>query len=61
MNRVMTLREQAKTLRVMAASFDIADIRDRLLDLANRCEALAVTIEGTLRNAQQKPIADLVK
>jgi hypothetical protein len=61
MNRVMALREQAKTLRVLAASFDIASIRAQLLDLATQCEGLAVKIEGTLHSALQKPIADLAK
>ena len=42
MGRPVHLREQAKVLRTLADSFDIAAIRDELLYLATRCEALAL-------------------
>jgi len=46
MERIATLREQASTLRLLAASFDIRSIKDQLLDLAGRCEELAKSMEG---------------
>ncbi len=46
MERVATLREQASVLRALARSFDIATIRNQLLDLASRCDALANSLEA---------------
>ncbi len=46
MERVATLHEQASVLRALARSFDIAPIRNQLLDLAERCEALAHSLEA---------------
>jgi hypothetical protein len=43
--RAATLREQAQLLRSLADGFDIPTIRDQLLDLAARCDALAKSIE----------------
>ena len=42
MGRPIHLRGQAKVLRTLADSFDIAAIREELLYLATRCEALAL-------------------
>ena len=56
MDRTATLREQAKVLRVLAASFDIPSVRDELLDLAKSCEALAASIEAEHRDAEQDPL-----
>ena len=52
MERVATLREQASVLRALARSFDIAPIRDQLLDLAERCDALAHSVEPRTENAE---------
>ncbi len=41
MERIVTLREHASVLRALPRSFDIATIRNQLLDLASRCDALA--------------------
>jgi hypothetical protein len=45
MERIAQLREQAAILRMLANSFDIPNIRDKLLDLAERCEVQAKSIE----------------
>jgi hypothetical protein len=52
MERIAILREQASVLRLLAGSFDIPAMRDQLLDIAARCEALARTIEQSLRQAE---------
>ena len=59
MDRMTQLREQIMLLRTLAASFDVRSIRDQLLDIAARCEALAASIEADHRDALQKSIADL--
>ena len=59
MDRMTQIREQIRLLRTLAASFDIPNIRDQLLDIATRCEAVAASIEAEHRDALQKPIADL--
>ena len=51
MERVATLREQASVLRALARSFDIAPIRVQLLDLAERCEMLAQSLEDDPESA----------
>lgn len=56
MTRVGQLREQARVLRVLAASFDIASIRDELLVLSERCETLAASIEKTIDQSLSAPI-----
>jgi len=56
MERVATLREQASILRALAGSFDIAPIRNQLLDLAARCNELAQSIESNPENAGIDPI-----
>jgi hypothetical protein len=45
MTKIKTLRDQARVLRTLADSFDIAEIRERLLDLARQCDALAQSLE----------------
>jgi hypothetical protein len=52
MERITILREQASVLRLLAGSFDVPAMRDQLLDIAARCEALARTIE---QSASGKP------
>jgi len=44
MKRAEMLRDQASTLRAIAATFDDAVIRGDLLRLAERCEELAAQI-----------------
>jgi hypothetical protein len=56
MTRVGQLREQARVLRVLAASFDIASIRDELLALSERCETLAASIDKTINQSLSAPI-----
>ena len=51
MERIAILREQALVLRTLARSFDIPAIRDRLLELADRCDELARSLEETPRAA----------
>ena len=46
MKRITMLREQAFVLRRLAGSFDIEAIRNQLLDLAMRCDALASALEA---------------
>jgi len=48
MERIKTLRDQAVILRTLAASFDIEDIRERLLNLARQCDDLADSLERDL-------------
>ena len=56
MTRVGQLREQARVLHVLAASFDIPSIRDELLALPERCETLAASIEKTVKQSLSVPI-----
>lgn len=51
MERVATLHEQASVLRALAQSFDIAPIRNQLLDLATRCDELANSLEADPESA----------
>jgi len=46
MERIITLRKEASALRALAERIDLAPIRDRLLDLAARCEVLAKSMES---------------
>jgi hypothetical protein len=55
MERIAILREQASVLRALARSFDIPAMRDQLLDVAARCEALARSIEENLPSAGIEP------
>jgi hypothetical protein len=63
MSKGEQFQEQADILRNLAASFDIASIREELLALAEKCEALAKdTAEGSAakphvrpRSAQSRP------
>lgn len=56
MTRVETLRDQALALCALAASFDDQTIRADLVRLAERCEALALRIEHSIREALSQPI-----
>ena len=51
MERIAILREQASILRTLSRSFDIPAIRDRLLELADRCDELARSLEENPRAA----------
>jgi hypothetical protein len=56
MNKLESLKEQAKVLRMLAASFDMPDIRDQLLAMAEKCEALAeATQEAPEEEALESP------
>jgi len=57
MERIAMLREQASILRALAGSFDIPLIRDRLLELAERCDELASSIAENPQAAGIKPAA----
>jgi hypothetical protein len=55
MTHVERLREQARALRTVAASFDIADIQEQLIKLAERCEALAAASEEAVSEDREPP------
>jgi hypothetical protein len=55
MTRVEVLRQQAKIMRSLAESFGSPSIRDDLIGLAKRCEALASEIESKHRDTLQRP------
>jgi len=57
MERIAILREQASVLRALARSFDIPAMRDQLLDIAARGDALARSIEQSLPSAGIDPLA----
>jgi len=54
MTRRDRLREQAEILRNLASSFDIPTIREELLALAKKCEALAEAAAGAISEEAQK-------
>jgi hypothetical protein len=45
MERITMLREQASILRTLAASVDVRAIQDRILEIAQRCDELATSME----------------
>jgi len=53
--RITLLREQAAVLRTLATSFDVLNIRDQLVDIAARCEAMAKSIEENPQGAGLSP------
>ena len=55
MEPVDVLREQAAILRAVANSFDDQSMREQLLDLAARCDALAESMEKNRLNAPDFP------
>jgi hypothetical protein len=61
MQRAETLRKQADLLRRMATSFDSPQIKQDLLNLAERCERLAAEFSRELAGRQTRPVADLAK
>jgi len=61
MQRVETLREQADLLRRLAESFDSAQIKDELQNLASRCDQLAAKVAREIAEQRSRPIADLAK
>ena len=50
MTRAEILREQARVLLDLAASFHAKDIRELLLHLAEQCEQLAQKVEKDFAN-----------
>ncbi len=61
MARVETLREQANLLRRLAESFEMPQIKEDLLNLAERCDQLAASVARLLAEERARPIADLGK
>ena len=58
MKRIQTLREQAQTLRALAMSLqDSPTVKEDLLALAKRCEALAIAAEREMEERLSQPIS----
>jgi hypothetical protein len=51
------LRDQARTLRQMAESFDNPQTKEDLLNLATRCDQLATRIAREISERLQQPIS----
>ena len=58
MQRATVLREQAALMRRLAEGFDGPQIRQDLLNLAEKCEALAARVAGELDETQKSPAAE---
>ena len=56
MTHAEQLREQAKVLRTLAASFDVARIRYQLIEIAAQCEEWATEREQALRDGREPPL-----
>ncbi len=61
MKRVATFREQASALRKLAESFDMPDIKEELLNLARRCDLLAIRVAREVSDQLPRPITDLAR
>jgi hypothetical protein len=59
--RANTLRDQAKLMCRLAESFDAPQIKEDLLNLAERCDLLATRVARELAEEGARPIADLAK
>ena len=57
MRLVDTLREQARTLHLLATSFEAHLLRDDLLILASRCKQLADDAEREITAREVRPIS----
>jgi hypothetical protein len=57
MKRVEVLREQAGVLRTLAASFDMPQIKQDLLNLAERCEHMAEQIAREISSRLAQPMS----
>ena len=57
MKRVEVLREHARALRALAASFDLPQIKEELLFLAERSDRLATNIARHISDRLQQPIS----
>ena len=55
MTHVEQLREQAKVLRTLAASFDNARIKQQLIAIAAQCEEWADAREQAIREGREPP------
>ena len=58
MTRVEVLREQASLLRRLADSFDISQMKADLLNLAQRCEALAEGAPHGIIDRPEGPVGE---
>jgi hypothetical protein len=54
MNKLATFQEQARVLRTLAATFEIPAIREQLLALAEKCEALAASLQEAAPDASRE-------
>jgi hypothetical protein len=54
MNKLATFQEQARVLRTLAATFEIPTIREQLLALAEKCEALAASLQEAAPDASRE-------
>ena len=54
MVRVTMLRDRAKTLRSLALNFSNPQICGELMDLANKCEALADKVQAATESVTEK-------
>ena len=54
--RATAVKEQAAALRSLAESFDLPQIKEELLFLAERCDRLAVLIVRELWDRMGRPI-----
>lgn len=48
-------------MRRLAESFDIPQIREEIMRLAERCDELAAKVAREISEQQSRPIADLAK
>jgi hypothetical protein len=55
MGQATMLREQTSVLRTLAGSFDMKDLRHRLLEIAERCDEIAKSMEGNPQAADFSP------
>ena len=53
--RAVILRNQAAEFRRLADTFNRAEMRDRLSDLANHCEQIAAEIEHSIASGRELP------
>jgi hypothetical protein len=59
MKRVEILKEQAVVLRTLAESFDVPSIKEDLLNLAERCDRLAINMARQISDQLERPISEI--